>query len=82
MGQKRKKKVFPLAKLQMTCLIIVCRESGVRRSVLIRVYNGLCDQQPKHDDERHEQEQAGQELFIHVLRGPGSRWESRKEGDS
>lgn len=34
----------------------------------------LCNKQPKHDHQGHKQEEAGQELLIHVLGGPGSRW--------
>lgn len=27
------------------------------------------DEEPKHDDQRHEEEESGEELFVHVLRG-------------
>lgn len=33
-----------------------------------------CDQQPKHDDQSHEQEEAGQELLVHVLWRPRGSW--------
>lgn len=36
----------------------------------------LCNQQPEHYHQCHKQEEAGEELFIHVLRSPWNSWKT------
>lgn len=34
----------------------------------------LCNQQPEHYHQSHEQEEAGEELLVHILRSPWNSW--------
>jgi len=45
----------------------------VQRQAESWVSGPLGDQQPEHDDQRHEEEESGQELLVRVLWGPRGR---------
>lgn len=44
------------------------------RMIIVSRHPSSSDKQPKHDEQRHKQEEAGQKLLVRVLRGSWSRW--------
>jgi len=42
----------------------------------------LCNQQPEHYHQSHKQEEAGEELLIHILRSPWNSWKTGNEKNS